>query len=155
MAQEGLEKSSVVSAVALRNLLIIAAGALLFFWPLAQQAFASIIACAGCSCVDQEDDALASCTALAQCSPENRLLIVNASIEYLCGMETPVENQATTTGSVGGSLVYATEYAISIYWARVCINKWARQYCNGTNNSGVTSEDLGCCYPPPPPPPGC
>jgi hypothetical protein len=144
---ERLEKSSVVSAVTLRNLLMIAAGALLFFWPLSQRAFASIWACAGCSCVDEEIDYLASCTALAQCVPEARLLIVHAEIEYLCGMITPVKNQATTTGSIGGDLVFATEYARSMYWGRVCINQWQRQYCNGNQPTGITSEDVNCCYP--------
>src|SRR5712692_8161300 len=77
-------KLSVFSGVTLRNLFLIAAGALLFFWPLAQRAFASIVACSGCSCVSEVIDGLASCTAIAQCIPEFKLLIVNASIEYLC-----------------------------------------------------------------------
>jgi hypothetical protein len=152
MARERLEKSSVVSTVTLRNLLVIAAGTLLFFCPLAQKAFASIVACGGCACVSEKIDGLASCTAIAQCTPEGMLLIVNASIEYLCPSQ-PVANQATTTGYIGGYNIYATSYAQALFSARVCINQWAIEQCDGYKNSGVTSEDLYCCSPPPPPPP--
>ncbi len=151
---EKLEKSSVVSYGTLRNLLLIAAGALLFFWPLAQRAFASIVACSGCSCVSEGIDNLASCTAIAQCTPEAKLLIVNASIYYSCPSQ-PVVNQATTTGYINGYNIFATSRAFTLYYNRVCINQWAIEDCNGFKTSGITSEDLYCCNPPPPPPPPC
>jgi hypothetical protein len=155
MALESLGKPSVVSRVALRNLLLIAAGALLFFWPLAQQGFASISSCLGCSCVTEVIDGTASCTATAICEPENTLLFVNATILYLCGPGLPVANQATTSGVIGGYSIYSTEYANSLAYNRVCINKWALLQCDKYRTSGVTSEDLYCCSPPPPPPPPC
>jgi len=49
MELKKLNEQSVFSAVILRNLLLIAAGALLFFWPMAQKGFAYIVACTGCS----------------------------------------------------------------------------------------------------------
>jgi hypothetical protein len=152
MEMKKLNGQSMFSPVTLRNFLLIAAGALLFFWPLAQQGFASIVACSGCSCVSEVIDSLASCTAIAQCTPEAKLLIVNASIEYLCPSQ-PVANQATTTGYIGGYNIYLTTYAQALFSARVCINQWAIEQCDGYKNSGVTSEDLYCCSPPPPPPP--
>src|SRR5713101_1445932 len=145
-------KLSVFGGVTLRNLFLIAAGALLFFWPLAQRAFASIVACSGCSCVSEVIDGLASCTAIAQCIPEFKLLIVNASIEYLCPGQ-PVANQATTTGYIGGYNIFATTYAQAMFSSRVCTNRWALEQCDGYQTSGITSDDLDCCSPPPPPPP--
>jgi hypothetical protein len=154
MELKKLNEQSMFSAVTLRNLLLIAAGSLLFFWPMAQQAFASIVACGGCACVSEVIDGLASCTAIAQCWPEAKLLTVNASIEYLCPNQ-PVANQATTTGYIGGYNIYATSYAQALLYGRVCINQWGLEQCDGYKTSGITSEDLYCCSPPPPPPPTC
>lgn len=145
-------EQSVFSGVTVRNLLLIVAGALLFFWPLAQKGFASIVACTGCSCVSQVIDGLASCTAVAQCTPEGQLLIVYASVLYTCPNQ-PVANEATTTGYIGGYNIYLTEYAQALAYGRVCYNWWGLQQCDGYKTSGVITNDLYCCSPPPPPPP--
>jgi hypothetical protein len=108
--------------------------------------------CSGCSCSVEVLDALASCTAEAQCDPELVYITLNSRIFYTCPNQ-PVANSATTSGMYGGYNLYGTENATAFFYNRGCHNAWALIQCDGYRNSGVTLDDLNCCSPPPPPPP--
>src|ERR1700736_5930589 len=124
------------SSTIVRNLFLLLAGGLLYFWPLADKGFAYITSCGGCSCVDEKIDAAASCTAIAWCSPENVLLTMHEGAAFLCPNGSPVANTAKTSGTVTGYNLFGQAWATSVFYGRSCGSGYSLTQCNGYFTSG-------------------
>jgi hypothetical protein len=146
---------SIFSSATVRNLFLLLAGGLLYFWPLAERGFASIVSCGGCSCVDEKIDASASCTAVALCEPENEVITVHEGAAFLCPNGSPVANTAKTSGTINGYNLFGQAWATSVFYGTSCGSGYSLSQCNGYFTSGGTPVDPTCCSPPPPPPPPC
>lgn len=145
--ENATKQGSIISLVTLRNLLFLVGGALLLLLPSARQAFAVIVSCNGCTCVDISAGRLpAFCSASAYCAPENRWILDSATAEFECyGVDPPmVFHKASTNGAIGGQSIYGQSIN-SVTVPGDCPSSWTYSQCDGYQTGG-SSGDESCCY---------
>lgn len=155
MSDSATKQTHLLSGLTIRNLLFIAAALIMLLWPISTRLFASIVSCSGCSCVHDVTDGPAECSAFATCEPEDTGIVGEISSHFLCPSgSSPVLNQASTSGEIGGFGIFSQATSTSIFFNQTCETASVLEQCDGTTFPTDSGLDPTCCDTPPPPPPG-